>query len=125
MARRKAKNITEEKTTEESTAPVEAEVEEVVEADEEKMDEAPAEYPVEETGEPEEEKIGEVEEVAEESVSTEVLMDLKDAAERFIVGYKPHHYPSIEAFGKTQGFTGKGTAEQCKVILRLWGARVK
>jgi hypothetical protein len=53
------------------------------------------------------------------------LLSLEDAARRFVVGYKIQWLPSIEEFAKTQGFSGKGTEEECRVILKNWGARLQ
>ena len=54
----------------------------------------------------------------------EQQLELKDAARRFIPGFKDHWWPAIAAHAKTMGFLGTGTAEQCKAVLRHWGAKI-
>lgn len=63
--------------------------------------------------------VGEVTPVA----PPEQKLELKDAARRFVPGFKDHWWPSIEAHAKVMGFVGPDTVEACKTVLRHWGAR--
>ena len=50
---------------------------------------------------------------------------LQDACRRFVVGYKDHWYQSIGKYAATQGFSDPSSADECKEILRRWGAKLK
>lgn len=52
-------------------------------------------------------------------------LQLQDAARRFVVGFKDHWLSSIAGFAKSRGFSGSGTEEECKEILKAWGAKLK
>jgi hypothetical protein len=54
----------------------------------------------------------------------EEQLSLQDAARRFVPGFKDHWWPGIRAHGKAIGFVGTGTVEQCKAVLRHWGAKI-
>ena len=56
---------------------------------------------------------------------TAPTMSLKDACRRYIVGYKEHWYQGILSYAKRNGFPEVGTEEQCKKILKGWGAKLK
>ena len=60
-------------------------------------------------------------EVSQQQLNTEVqIFRLKEVAEQYLVGFKTHWWPSIEAHSKNRGFGGQGTLEECKVIIQDW-----
>ncbi len=59
----------------------------------------------------------------EEQIASEPLMMLEDAARRFAKGFRDFWIPGIKSYAKSQGFIEPATAEECKVILKKWGAR--
>lgn len=50
-------------------------------------------------------------------------MFLADAARRFAKGFKEFWLPGIMSFAKSQGFQEPATEEECKKLLKQWGAR--
>jgi len=53
------------------------------------------------------------------------LLKLQDAARRFVPNFKDHWLPSIKKHASTQGFTEPATEDDCKRVLRSWGAKIK
>lgn len=52
-------------------------------------------------------------------------VSLKDAARRYVIGYKEYWLPSISKFAESQGISGDMSIEEAKSVLRKWGAKVK
>jgi hypothetical protein len=52
------------------------------------------------------------------------LVTLKDAARRLLPNFKEHHWAGIRAHATVMGFGERGTLEQCKTVLRSWGAKI-
>jgi hypothetical protein len=48
------------------------------------------------------------------------MFRLKEVAEQYLVGFKSHWWPSIEAHAKNRGFHVEGSLEDCKVIIQDW-----
>lgn len=51
-------------------------------------------------------------------------LTLQDAARRFIVNYREHWFSSIRKHADGLGFGEGGTEDQCKSVLRHWGAKL-
>lgn len=62
-------------------------------------------------------------EVVFEPEIQEPILTIQEAARRFIPNYKDHHLPGIVKFSQTKNFAS-GTEEECKNILRQWGAKI-
>lgn len=60
----------------------------------------------------------------ETSVPVEQTLDLHDAARRWVPGFKEHWWPGIKRHADSMGFSGTGTEDQCKAVLRHWGAKI-
>lgn len=60
---------------------------------------------------------------AEEAVEP-TLIHLSDAARRFAKGFKEHWIPGILSHAQSRGLPLYATEEECKHILRMWGASV-
>jgi hypothetical protein len=54
----------------------------------------------------------------------EQVLDLHDAARRFIPGFQERWFPGILAEAKSMGFSGSGTVSECLAVFRRWGAKV-
>ena len=50
---------------------------------------------------------------------------LQDIARRNAIGYKEFWIKSIEQYAKTTGFTEPASEEECKAVIRGWGAKLK
>ena len=49
---------------------------------------------------------------------------LHDIARRFVNGYQDRWWPSIRKHADSMGFNQSGTEDECKAILRHWGAKL-
>lgn len=52
------------------------------------------------------------------------LIHLSDAARRFAKGFKEHWIPGILSHAQSKNLPLYATKEECKHILRMWGATV-
>jgi hypothetical protein len=50
---------------------------------------------------------------------------LKDAAARYILGYKDHHWAGIRKHADHLGFGEDGTVSECKEVFRSYGAKIR
>ena len=64
------------------------------------------------------------EEVAPPADPTTNQIHLSDAARRFAKGFKEHWIPGILSHAQSKGLPEYATEEECKNILRQWGAAV-
>lgn len=56
--------------------------------------------------------------------TTDNLIHLSDAARRFAKGFKEHWIPGILSHAQSKNLPLYSTEEECKHILRMWGAIV-
>lgn len=67
-----------------------------------------------------------VQEVKEESKAPEPQrLSLRDAAERYISGFKEHHWPAIRRYADSLGVGEEATVDQCLEVFMGFGARLK
>ena len=58
------------------------------------------------------------------SIAVDDLIHLSDAARRFAKGFKEHWIPGILSHAQSKNLPLYSTEEECKHILRMWGAIV-
>jgi len=52
-------------------------------------------------------------------------LSLKDAAQRYINGFKEHHWPAIRKYADSLGVGESATVDQCLEVFIGYGARLK
>lgn len=54
-----------------------------------------------------------------------VTLSLRDAAQRYILGFKEHHWPAIRKYADSLGVGEDATVDQCLEVFQGFGARLK
>lgn len=65
-----------------------------------------------------------IEQDSTDELPPQELIHLSDAARRFAKGFKEHWVPGILSHAQSKGLPLDATEEECKNILRMWGATI-
>lgn len=60
-----------------------------------------------------------------EEPKPERKMNIKDAARRFVAGYKEQWWPSIEKMARSESMGDEATEQDCKELFLKWGAKLR